>query len=140
MAIHEVSKREEVESYIHGFSRAQDAALEPGDATADHKTWPSNWSVRTNWSDHRRPVSSSMAEGPSESMNGGCVEIADNLPGVVAVRDSKRPEGGAHVIGRDAFAAFLADTQDSPVRSRGPLRANRPDNQPKSLTGCDRRP
>jgi hypothetical protein len=34
VAIHEVSKREEVESYIHGFSRAQDAALEPGDTTA----------------------------------------------------------------------------------------------------------
>jgi transcriptional regulator with XRE-family HTH domain len=34
VAIHEVSKREEVESYLHGFSRAQDAALEPGDTTA----------------------------------------------------------------------------------------------------------
>jgi Domain of unknown function (DUF397) len=41
--------------------------------------------------------------------NGGCVEIAANLPGVVAVRDSKRPEGGAHVVGRAAFAVFLAD-------------------------------
>jgi hypothetical protein len=44
-------------------------------------------------------------------MNGGCVEIADNLPGVIAVRDSKRPEGGAHVVGREAFAAFLADAR-----------------------------
>jgi hypothetical protein len=26
--------------------------------------------------------------------NGGCVEVAANLPGVTAVRDSKRPEGG----------------------------------------------
>jgi transcriptional regulator with XRE-family HTH domain len=34
VAIHEVSKREEVDSYVHGFSRAQDAALEPGDTTA----------------------------------------------------------------------------------------------------------
>ena len=41
--------------------------------------------------------------------NGGCVEIAANLPGVAAVRDSKRPEGGAHVISRDSFAEFLAD-------------------------------
>ena len=40
--------------------------------------------------------------------NGGCVEIAANLDGVAAVRDSKRPEGGAHVIGRAAFAEFLA--------------------------------
>jgi hypothetical protein len=45
----------------------------------------------------------------STSGNGGCVEIAFNLPGVIAIRDSKRPEGGAHVVGRDAFAAFLGD-------------------------------
>jgi hypothetical protein len=45
------------------------------------------------------------------SQNGGCVEIAANLPDVVAVRDSKRPEGGAHVVGRAAFAAFLADAK-----------------------------
>ena len=43
--------------------------------------------------------------------NGGCVEIAANLPDVVAVRDSKRPEGGAHVVSRTAFAAFLADAR-----------------------------
>jgi hypothetical protein len=41
--------------------------------------------------------------------NGGCVEIAANLPGVIAVRDSKRPEGGAHVVERATFATFLAD-------------------------------
>ncbi len=43
--------------------------------------------------------------------NGGCVEIAANLDGVAAVRDSKRPEGGAHVIDRAAFAQFLADAK-----------------------------
>jgi len=43
--------------------------------------------------------------------NGGCVEIAANLPGVTAIRDSKRPEGGAHVIGRAAFAEFLVDVK-----------------------------
>ena len=43
--------------------------------------------------------------------NGGCVEIAANLPGVTAVRDSKRPEGGAHVVDRTAFAKFLHDVQ-----------------------------
>jgi hypothetical protein len=31
---------------------------------------------------------------------------------VAAVRDSKRPEGGAHVVARAAFAAFLADVKD----------------------------
>jgi hypothetical protein len=43
--------------------------------------------------------------------NGGCVEVADNFPGVTAVRDSKRPEGGAHVIDRSAFATFMEDVQ-----------------------------
>ena len=48
----------------------------------------------------------------STSGNGGFVEIAGNLPGVTAIRDSKRPEGGAHVIKREAFAAFLAAIKD----------------------------
>jgi hypothetical protein len=37
------------------------------------------------------------------------VEVAGNLPGVTAVRDSKRPEAGALVIDRAVFAAFIAD-------------------------------
>jgi hypothetical protein len=41
--------------------------------------------------------------------NGGCVEIADNLPGVIAVRDSKRPHDGAHIVSRAAFASFIED-------------------------------
>ena len=45
------------------------------------------------------------------SQNGGCVEVASNLPDIVAVRDSTRPEGGAHVVGRAALAAFLADAK-----------------------------
>jgi hypothetical protein len=45
------------------------------------------------------------------SHNGGCVEVAANLREVTAVRDSKRPEGGAHVVRRDAFAEFLADVK-----------------------------
>lgn len=47
----------------------------------------------------------------STGSNGGCVEVAANLPGVAAVRDSKRPEDGAHVVDRAAFAAFLADVK-----------------------------
>ena len=44
----------------------------------------------------------------TRSNNGGaCVEVASNLPGVVAVRDSKRPEAGAHVVDRKAFTALL---------------------------------
>jgi hypothetical protein len=48
----------------------------------------------------------------SSSFNGGCVEVAANLSDVIAVRDSKRPEGGAHIVGRAAFAAFLADAKE----------------------------
>jgi Domain of unknown function (DUF397) len=43
--------------------------------------------------------------------NGGCVEVAGNLPGHTAIRDSKHPEGGAHVVDRAAFARFLSDVQ-----------------------------
>ena len=46
----------------------------------------------------------------SNGGNGGCVEIAANLP-QVAVRDSKRPEGGAHVVERPAFTAFVEDVK-----------------------------
>ena len=45
------------------------------------------------------------------ALNGGCVEVAVNLTGVTAVRDSKRPEGGAHVVDRAAFTRFLVDVQ-----------------------------
>jgi hypothetical protein len=47
----------------------------------------------------------------SNGANTGCVEIAANLPGVTAMRDSTRPEAGAHVVTRDAFSAFLNDVK-----------------------------
>lgn len=55
----------------------------------------------------------SEAEWRKSSLSavGNCVEVAANLPGVIAVRDSKRPEGGAHVVGREAFGSFLADAK-----------------------------
>jgi hypothetical protein len=40
--------------------------------------------------------------------SGNCVEVADNLPNVVAVRDSKDPDGPALVVEPAAFAAFAA--------------------------------
>jgi Domain of unknown function (DUF397) len=45
----------------------------------------------------------------SGGSNGGCVELATNLPGITAIRDSKRPDGGTHVVSKAVFAAFLAD-------------------------------
>ncbi|MEV4829478.1 DUF397 domain-containing protein [Micromonospora sp. NPDC049257] len=39
--------------------------------------------------------------------NGGeCVEVADNLPGIVAVRDSKDPTGPALTFTPAAWATF----------------------------------
>ncbi|QKV95781.1 DUF397 domain-containing protein [Streptomyces sp. NA02950] len=39
---------------------------------------------------------------------GECVEVADNLPGIVPVRDSKQPDGPALVFSRDAWSAFIS--------------------------------
>lgn len=47
----------------------------------------------------------------SNGANTGCVEVAANLAGVTAVRDSKSPEAGAHVVSRSAFGAFLTDVK-----------------------------
>jgi hypothetical protein len=47
------------------------------------------------------------------SNNGGnCVEVASNLPGVVAVRDSKDPGGPALVFTPDEWAAFTGGVRD----------------------------
>ncbi|MEU7847367.1 DUF397 domain-containing protein [Micromonospora parva] len=44
----------------------------------------------------------------SGSSGGNCVEVADNLPGVVGVRDSKDPAGPALTFGPAAWRAFIA--------------------------------
>ena len=43
--------------------------------------------------------------------NGGCVEVAVNLPEIVAIRDSKCPAAGAHVLSKAAFADFVASVR-----------------------------
>ncbi|WP_026271070.1 DUF397 domain-containing protein [Salinispora pacifica] len=43
--------------------------------------------------------------------NGDCVEVADNLPEVVGVRDSKDPTGLALVFGPTAWQAFVQQTK-----------------------------
>ncbi|BEL12685.1 DUF397 domain-containing protein [Actinoplanes sichuanensis] len=41
--------------------------------------------------------------------NGGdCVEVAANLPGIVAIRDTKDPGGATLVFTDEEWAAFLA--------------------------------
>jgi hypothetical protein len=43
----------------------------------------------------------------SNGQGGACVEIATNLPAVVAVRDSKNPDGGVLRFGPDEWKTFL---------------------------------
>ena len=43
----------------------------------------------------------------SSSNGGQCVEVAQNLPGVVAVRDSKDPNGPALIFTADEWRFFL---------------------------------
>jgi hypothetical protein len=48
----------------------------------------------------------------SGTNGGACVEVARNLPGVVAVRDSKDRHGPALVFTRADWAAFTALLRD----------------------------
>jgi len=42
------------------------------------------------------------------SQSGNCVEVARNLPELVAVRDSKAPGGAKLVISRQSWRAFIS--------------------------------
>jgi hypothetical protein len=44
--------------------------------------------------------------------NGDCVEVADNLPGAVAVRDSKDRGGPALAFTSETWNAFVAAVKD----------------------------
>lgn len=39
---------------------------------------------------------------------GNCVEVADNLPGVVAIRDSKNRDGGTLTFGQASWQSFVS--------------------------------
>jgi hypothetical protein len=43
---------------------------------------------------------------------GNCVEVADNLPGVIAVRDSKDPSGPALIFTPAEWDAFIGGAKD----------------------------
>jgi hypothetical protein len=48
---------------------------------------------------------------------GNCVEVATNLPGIVAVRDSKNPDGAFLVVSRTGWAAFVAGLRDGQLKA-----------------------
>jgi hypothetical protein len=53
----------------------------------------------------------------SSGNGGACVEVADNLPGTVAVRDTKDRDGGTLTFAPDSWRAFVDLTKTiRPVR------------------------
>jgi hypothetical protein len=53
----------------------------------------------------------STRSGPD---GGNCIEVAENLPGVVAVRDSKDPTGPVLTFAPVSWRAFVAALPDRP--------------------------
>ncbi|MFH8365898.1 DUF397 domain-containing protein [Streptomyces sp. NPDC018031] len=54
----------------------------------------------------------------SNTAGGECVEVADGLPGLVPVRDSKDPGGPALVFDDAAWSAFVAAVKGGEFRVR----------------------
>jgi hypothetical protein len=52
----------------------------------------------------------------SGSNGGQCVEVASNLPGVVAVRDSKDPDGPKLGVTPDQWRVFLTGIRNGEIR------------------------
>ncbi|MEE4594575.1 DUF397 domain-containing protein [Streptomyces sp. DSM 41524] len=44
----------------------------------------------------------------SNNDGGVCVEVADNLPGIVPVRDSKDPDGPVLIFTNNSWSTFIA--------------------------------
>ncbi|MBY8872699.1 DUF397 domain-containing protein [Micromonospora sp. PLK6-60] len=50
----------------------------------------------------------------SSGNGGACIEVADNLPGVVGVRDSKDPAGPVLTFAPDSWRTFVAGVARRP--------------------------
>ncbi|MEU8164404.1 DUF397 domain-containing protein [Micromonospora parva] len=55
----------------------------------------------------------------STDSGGNCVEVADNLPSVVLVRDSKDRSGPILAFAPGAWRGFVADAAQTPGRRAG---------------------
>ncbi|MET9291808.1 DUF397 domain-containing protein [Streptomyces sp. NPDC003077] len=51
----------------------------------------------------------------SNAAGGECVEITEDLPGTVPVRDSKNPHHPALLIPTDAWTAFVTALKDNAI-------------------------
>ncbi|WFE57423.1 DUF397 domain-containing protein [Micromonospora sp. WMMD712] len=52
----------------------------------------------------------------TRSNNGGdCIEVADNLPGIVGLRDSKDPSGPVLTFTPSSWATFIEDVKVQPL-------------------------
>ncbi|MGG7573357.1 DUF397 domain-containing protein [Streptomyces sirii] len=49
----------------------------------------------------------------SNGDGGNCVEVTDDLPGIVPVRDSKDPHGPAIVFPAAAWSSFVSAVKDA---------------------------
>ncbi|MEU5549938.1 DUF397 domain-containing protein [Micromonospora sp. NPDC047793] len=53
------------------------------------------------------PTRATWRKSTRSGSTGNCVEVADNLPAVVAVRDSKDRQGPVLSFGTDQWAGFV---------------------------------
>ncbi|MFH9472806.1 DUF397 domain-containing protein [Streptomyces anulatus] len=56
-------------------------------------------------------MSTARWRSSSNSNGGDCVEISDDFPGIVPVRDSKNPTGPAPVLRAAAWDAFISSVK-----------------------------
>jgi hypothetical protein len=54
----------------------------------------------------------------SSSTGQNCVEVATNLPGIVAVRDSKNPGGPELIVSRDEWTALICGVRRAEFEGR----------------------